>query len=138
MVVGPEVAVVLGVQHADVAQRRVEDVARPADRQPAARGLAAAVHVAVFDAPPLVGVAPLADDLSGVVHLGGAQELGDVERQREKIDADRILLFELERLFLGQVGVGAFVIEIVGDGANGHARGSPCVVWIRCRIAGRT
>ena len=62
-------------QKADVRNRAVEDLARPADHQPASRGLAAAVHVGVTDAAPLMRVA-LADDVTPRVVEASMKGLG--------------------------------------------------------------
>ena len=113
VVVGAEDAVVLRVEHADVGELGVEDLARAADGEAAQVGLAAAVHVAVLDAPPLVRVARLLGHGAVGGDLGAAEVGRDVQRVGQPDDA----------------GAGV-ALEIVGRGPWRDRRRGSCS---RCR-----
>ena len=94
------------------------------NRQTAPRGLAAAVHIAVFHPPPLMGVPLLGHDFARVIDLGRTQKFGNVQRQRQKVYRHIELVFELKSFRLGKVGVRALIIKIMGDGGDRHT-GTP-------------
>src|SRR4029077_14684249 len=69
VVVAPQhrLALPLGVKQTDERELRVPHLLRAADHEAAFPSLAAAIHIAVFDAPPLMRRALLLDDPAGVV-----------------------------------------------------------------------
>ena len=92
----------------------------PADGEAAQVGLAAAVHVAVLDAPPLVRVARLLEHGAVGVDLGAAEVGRDVERVGQPVDAGAGVALELVGQVLGEIGVGALVVGVGLDGGLGH------------------
>ena len=109
------VALAFGVEHAAGGQGRVPDLLRTADHQTAFSGLAAAVHVAVADPPPLMCVALFLDHPSAVIDPGGAEKARDVKDVRQPIDANREVALELVGEILRQIGIGALVVDIGRD-----------------------
>jgi hypothetical protein len=112
--------VLLGVQHADVGQRRVEELLRPADGEAAPIGLPAAVHVAVLDPPPLMRVAAFLQHAASRVHLGAAEVGRNVERVRQPVEPRAGLPLQVVGQVFGQIGVGALVVAVDLHRALGH------------------
>ena len=92
----------LGEQHACSRERGVPDFLGPPDGQAALSGLAAAIHVAVADAPPLVSVAVLLKNRAGGIHPGGAEEAGDVQDVGTPVEPDSVVLLKFVGKVLGQ------------------------------------
>ena len=74
----------LRVEETDVGDRAVEDLSRAAQHEAAALGLAAAVHVGVAHAPPLVRVALVDAEVAFVVELRAPEIARNVERIRKQ------------------------------------------------------
>jgi hypothetical protein len=103
------------------ASDEVPDLARAADGEPDAVGLAPHVHVAVLHPAPLVGVAVLLEDAALGVDLGAAEIGGNVEDVGQPVDrCSGFLLQPIGRL-LGQIGVGALVVDVERQGFAGMA-----------------
>ena len=120
VVVGAEDAVPLGVQQPDAGQRRIPDLARAADGEPDAVGLAPHVHVAVLHPAPLVGVAVLLQDAALGVDLGAAEIGGNVEDVGQPVDRDAGFPLQPIGRLLGQIGVGALVVDVERQGSRRH------------------
>src|SRR5262249_49534418 len=112
--------VLFRVEHADIGERRVEDLARAADDEPAPVRLTAAVHVAVFDPPPLMRVAVFFNDLAGAVQ-GGAPEVGwNVERVGQPLERDAGLTRKIVGEILRQIRIRALIVAVDLDGPRSH------------------
>src|SRR6185436_19916678 len=122
VVIAAEDAVPLRIQHADIREGRIEDLARAADREAAQVGFAAAIHVAVLDPPPLVSVLCLFQDVALRVDLGTAEIRRNVERVRKPLERDAGLLLELVREVLGEERVRALVVAVEPDYARSRQR----------------
>src|SRR5215471_7036916 len=120
VVIAPEHSVVLllRVEHADQRERGIPDLLRAADHEATFARLPPAIHVAVFDAAPLMRVPAFLDDPAPLVEARRAEEARDIEPIGEPIEADGEVAGELVGGILGEIGVRALVIDIDHDGAR--------------------
>src|SRR5579859_3613464 len=101
-----------GVQHAGGGERRIPDLLWAADDQAAFARLAAAIHVAVADAAPLMGVAAFLQH--GAVSGDACRtEIGwNVQHIRQPFDAHLQVSFQLVGRVLRQIRVWTFVVRV--------------------------
>src|SRR5262249_15003029 len=111
------VPLALGVEHAAGRESRVPDLPRAQDHQTAFSRLAAAIHIAVANSPPLMRVTLFLDNSAVLIDPSRTKKARNVEYVGQPIDVNREVAFELVGEILRQVGVGALVVDVGCDGS---------------------
>ena len=122
------IAGALRIQHPRRGQRRIPDLLRPANYQPAFARLAATVHVAVAHATPLMRVAVLFQHTAIRIDARRAEEARDVQHVGQPFQPHRKIALQLVGEVLRQIGVGALVVDIHRDAVHGLIRAKLCGV----------
>src|SRR5262249_55676909 len=120
VVIGTKIALAFSVEHADVGNRGIENLLGSSDDQSPSVCFAATIHVAIFHPAPLMCVPGLMEHTPSLIDLGRAKETGNIKSIRQPIDLHVEVLLQAVGLFLGEIRVRAFIVEIVRDCLDRH------------------